>query len=85
MSASIYVLPVWKKDATAAEWLQELAAMALANPERFARIVLVYEEIKSDNKSIARIQSFQIASNTEVLGLLELGKTETIEWMYGRR
>lgn len=86
MSASISTLPVWKKDSTPAEWLAELAAMALEHPERWARVVVVFEKVNADNLSIqTRSLSYNIKSNTEIIGTLETAKLEVFELMKGRR
>lgn len=85
MSASISTLPVWKKDATPAEWLQEMAAMALVNPERFAKIVVVYEEDTTMGKSQTRWQQKGYTDNTTILGTLECAKLELFEYMKGWR
>ena len=40
-SGNIHILPVWKKGATAEEFLLELAAMARAQPGWFEKLVVV--------------------------------------------
>ncbi len=86
MTASISTIPVWKKDSTAAEWLTELASMALEHPERWARVVVVYEKVNADGLSIeTRNVSYNITSNTEIIGTLEGAKMEVFEYMKGRR
>lgn len=86
MTASISTLPVWKKDSTAAEWLTELAAMALEHPERWGRLVVIFEKVDADNLSIeTRSLSYNVGSNTEKLGTLETAKLEVFEQMKGRR
>ena len=86
MSASISTLPVWKKGSTAAEWLGELAAMALEHPERFARVVVVFEETNAERHPIKTRQfSYGITTNTDILGTIESAKLELFEYMKGRR
>ena len=86
MSASVSTLPVWKKDASAAEWLQELSAMAMEHPERWARIVVVLEETNKDNLPVkTRQYSRGIVSNTEIMGMLATAQHELFEFMKGRQ
>lgn len=84
MSATISVLPVWKKDASPSEWFMEMAAMALASPERFRRIAVVYEEHNNEG-SITRHASYKVETNSDVLGLMETAKLELFEYMKGRQ
>ena len=86
MSATVSTLPVWKKDSTAAEWLQELAACALVRPEQWARIVVVYEECNKDGVPVkTREYSRGIDSNTDLMGTLVTAQLELFEHMKGRR
>jgi len=86
MTASVSTLPIWKKDSTPAEWLQEVAALALEHPERFGRIVVIYEERAKDNTAMhIREQSYKCENNVDILGLLDWAKFELFEWMKGRR
>lgn len=86
MSASISTLPIWKKDSTAAEWLQELAACALANPERWPRIVVIFEELDKDGLPFKTRQcSYGIQHNTDILGTLTTAQHELFEHMKGRQ
>ena len=86
MSASFHTLPVWKKDSTAAEWLEELAALARENPERWARILVVHEELDHNGHAYRTRQfSRNIETNEEILGVLEVAKLETWELMKGRQ
>ncbi len=73
MSAKLHVLPRWKKDSTASEWLQEVAAMALAAPEKFHRIAIVYE---SEDERFIRTQSRNCRTNTDICALFEMGKLD---------
>lgn len=82
----IATLPIWKKGHTASEWLQELAAMAIEHPERWARAVVVFEEVNEEKLPIrTRQHSFQIPSNTDLLGTLETAKLDVYEFMKGRK
>jgi uncharacterized protein YeaO (DUF488 family) len=67
-------LPIWKKDATPAERLEELSLMARKNPERFQRFALVFVE-KLDDAGRVHVRSFEHGCNVpEVIGLYELAK-----------
>ncbi len=85
MSASVHTLPVWKRGATPAEWLQELAAMALANPERFGRIVVVYEEMHAEGYAVKlRDLSYGHPHNSGIIATLEQAKLRTYDIIRGR-
>ena len=85
MSASISTLPVWKKDSTAAEWLEELAAMAREHPERWQRVVVIFEECNAGNQPTkSRMYSRNHDHNTGILGALEGAKLDLWEYMKGR-
>lgn len=59
--------------------------MALEHPERWARVVVVFEEVNAEKLPIkTRMQSFQIPSNTEILGTLETAKMDVHDYMRGR-
>jgi hypothetical protein len=53
MTENVLILPVWKKGATAEEWFYDLALLARTHPERFSRMVLIYEEISEDGQAAA--------------------------------
>ncbi len=74
MTASIDFLPVWKKDATPCERLQEIAEIARKYPERFQSMVIVYQEEEKD-ASRTRYTSFN-CDTTLALGILEQAKEE---------
>lgn len=84
MTASIATLPVWKKNTSAAEWLEELAAMAREHPERWERCVVVHVELKNDMPWKTRNYSRNIVTNSEILSTLETAKLETWELMKDR-
>lgn len=69
MSATIDYLPVWKKNSTPSEWLQELAAVALKHPERFGQIcVVMHETLPTGNVKIRQYN--RGAKTTELIGLM---------------
>ena len=78
MTASINYLPIWKKNATAEERFLEIAAIARKHPERFNKILVVYEEELPDKNTVTHCACHN-ASTTELLGLLELGKYEIMK------
>lgn len=84
MTAEIQSLPIWKKDSSPGEWLQECAARALEHPERFARIVLIAEE-HNERVHYTRWWQRNYQTNTDVMGSIELAKLEIFEYMRGRR
>ena len=72
-------LPIWKKGASAATRLEELALIARKHPERFAQFALVYVETlqPKDDKGTGRImvRTWEHGcSIAESVGLYELGK-----------
>lgn len=86
MTASISCLPVWKKDSTPAEWLGEMVGLALEHPERFSRVVVIYEEVDEQSRPVLlRSQSYGINSNTDMLGTLEHTKMDLYDHMKGRK
>lgn len=86
MSASFHTLPVWKKDSTPAEWLSEISGLAMERPERFGRIVIVFEKTNEKGHAIeTRWHQYGIETNTDIVGTLEVAKQEVIDFMKGRR
>jgi len=76
MTASIDYLPIWKKDATAEEWLLQVAAIARKHPERFDKVVLIYESRDLPGTTASEIRYACNNVNTdELLGIL----VQTIE------
>lgn len=69
-------LPVWKKNATAAERLTELAAMALEKPELFAKMIIVHMAEGDVGLDWHAHGNMSLAYGT---GLLELGKLDMIQ------
>lgn len=83
--ATVSCLPIWKRDSTAAEWLQECAAIAMEFPERFDRCVLVYEECNKEGLPIySRLVSRNIPHNNDLLGTLQAAQMELFDFMKGR-
>lgn len=78
MSASLDILPVWKKDSTEVEWLQEIASMALVHPARFGRCVIIAEETKANGNTMTRTYR-RNCNITEAIGVVELGKMDLWE------
>lgn len=78
MSASIDFLPIWKKDATPCERLQEFAEMARKNPERWEKLVIGCVETKSNGHYQFR-NYFYGCLLTEAVGLHEISKSELIK------
>lgn len=86
MTASISTLPVWKKDSTAAEWLQELAGLALEYPERWGRVVVIFEEFNAEGQPFKlRNHTRGFSCNTDILGALTGAQLELFDYMKGRR
>ncbi len=46
--SNVELLPLWKKNATAAERLHELALLAAKRPEQFDKFVVIYAECRPD-------------------------------------
>ena len=78
MTATVHMLPIWKKDATAAERLSELSIYAQENPERFQRFVICYQEILPNGNYQFRTLQHNCKLPEEV-GLFEIGKVESIK------
>jgi hypothetical protein len=86
MTATVSTLPVWKKGATTAEWLQELSAMALERPERWAKVVVILGEANTEG-AIVNVRYYgneALKTNSEILGLMEEGKLHLWDYMRGR-
>ena len=84
MSADLLILPVWKKDSTAEEWFYDMAMLARKNPERFHRMVLIYEEMSPDGASSRNSYYCHGVSTTEAFGLIEIGKQKLYEKTHHR-
>lgn len=87
MGAVIDYLPIWKINATAEERFLELASVARKHPERFARTVVIFEEVlpveKGDTNPCTAVRWITSgADNTQALGLLEVGKHHILKFMF---
>jgi hypothetical protein len=83
--SNIATLPRWKRDSSPGEWLSECAGMAFENPEKWARIALVFNEV--DEEGIikkTRYHSYGIPTNSELIGTLEVGKLLVFDELRGR-
>ena len=78
MKDNIEYLPVWKQTESAEERFLELAMVARKHPERFGKIVVVYEETLPSERTVVRQISVGCTTN-EVIGILEIGKMHVYE------
>ena len=78
MTASIDFLPIWKKDATPCERLQELAEVARKYPERWEKFVIGCVETKPNGNLHFRNYRYGCVL-TEAVGLFEVSKGELIK------
>ena len=76
--SNLSVLPVWKKGASVAERLHELALYAQANPERFSRFVACYRETLPNGNVQYRNLSFGCDLDQQI-GMFEIGKNEALK------
>lgn len=84
MTASISTLPIWKKGATAAEWLEELAGLARESPHKWSRIAVVFEEFDDEGLAIkSRLHTFNHPHNTGIMGSLAVAQQELFLYMKG--
>ena len=85
---NVEYLPIWKADATAEERLSELAMIARKKPERFAHIVVIYEEILPTEdgekypSTVCRYVTNGVGSSG-ALGLIESAKYKLLRYMFG--
>lgn len=78
MSATVDYLPVWKRNASASDRFDELAAIARKHPERFTKVVVAYQETLANGCTVMR----QISSGCEtleVIGMLRLAEVQLLE------
>ena len=62
-----------------------MTAFAIANPDLFARIAIVYEdEINEDGINHTRLAKWNVATDGAVLQMLETAKLEIWDCMKGR-
>ena len=73
---NLVVLPVWKKDATPADFFEDMANIARVHPDRFTKMVVAYCEIgTSAGADIFDIYPHGV-NTAEAIGLLELAKNQ---------
>lgn len=84
-SDNIRMLPVWKKGASAADFLKEVAFMAERHPERYSKVVVIFESDLTDKTTDTGYWCHNV-STTELMGLIEFGKDAILEFVkLGRR
>jgi hypothetical protein len=76
---NLTILPVWKKGASAEEFFHDMAMIARKYPHRFEKMALVYAETLANGNT--QTSYYQHGCNTtELVGLLEIGKVQVIEF-----
>ena len=79
--SKISYLPIWKAKATAEERFYELAMIAHEYPERFTKVVVVYQERLPREGNWTATRQISAGCNTdEAIGILEQGKMEIYKW-----
>lgn len=78
MTATIDILPIWKKGATGEEFLLECAAMARKWPERCGKLVILMEETMPNGHTKLRTYS-RGATLNELIGLLTIAQHDEID------
>lgn len=81
MADNVEFLPIWKNNATPEERLMELAMMARKNPERFAKMVVFYQE-ESEHGYRTRYVCSEKLDSISLLGLIELGKDQVLRYIH---
>lgn len=74
----IAVLPIWKRDGTLAERLEETAGYVRAHPERFERFVMCFIETLPNGNLKVRTMTHG-CDLAQQIGLFELGKQDAID------
>jgi hypothetical protein len=72
---TVVAFPNWKKDASAAERLDELAGLAREYPGRFERFVIVYKETMPGGRLKYRSLEYNCDLDQQI-GMFELGKLD---------
>ena len=80
--SNVAMMPNWKKDGTAEDRFGELAVMARLQPERFARVLIIYEEDLPDDVSKTRWAGTPMTTR-EKLGLLHQAQFEVMQYARG--
>ncbi len=73
MSNNIIGLPLWKKGATAAERLDELAQLAREQPELFGHLLVIFVETKNGRmevRTVSRGKDGEELNTLEGLGVM---------------
>ena len=74
---NVELMPIWKRgNATPAERLRELALMADKNPERFAKLAVVYIE-DNGKGDVTRYANYGVTT-MELLGMLRMAEVEVL-------
>ena len=76
---NISYLPVWKKDSTPEEFLQEVALIARKYPDRFTRIGIAFDETLPNGNTVTHYHCYNV-STTELIGLFECAKMRVYEF-----
>lgn len=84
---NVEYLPIWKSEATAEERFNELAMIARKHPERFKRVVVIFEEqlpLESGRTYPDTITRYVTTGccATMALGVIEAGKQKLLRWMF---
>ena len=83
--STIATLPKWKRDSTPGEWLMECAGLAMESPEKWAKVAIVFQEVDEEKiPKMSRYHSYGIKSNSELIGVLEVGKLLVFDKLRGR-
>ena len=72
MQSNVDYLPIWKKNATVADRLYELAMMAEKNPDRFEKLAVIYQENNTEKGTFTRWVSAGCNTN-ELIGIIHIG------------
>ena len=79
MTNNVFMLPDWKKNGTAEDRFNELAVMARLYPEKFSRVVVIYEEDLPDDRSKMQWAGTPL-STRELLGIITQALFEIQKW-----
>jgi hypothetical protein len=75
---NVTTLPVWKVGGTPEEKFLELARYAKDHPEKFARIVVVFESDVGNNRTINGHYRIDV-DTTYAIGMLEVAKMDVYQ------
>lgn len=82
VDANVRMLPVWRKNASAAELFEELATVARIKPQLFTYVVIVCEEACEPGEFAVQTYVHE-ADAIKTVGLLETGKFKFLKDCYG--